>query len=93
MRPMTRLLLAFLALLTGLAAQNSAQAGACAPADTEIGAVAGASMAQPRAALVTLAHSPVQPDELRAAESVQPVAPHFAPMVLTVLQGVDRARE
>src|SRR5262245_43002488 len=92
MHLMTRLMLALLALLTGLATQlNTAQARACASPETEIGAIAGMRVSQPCAAVVMPVPAPIEHRLLVQENSPAPAA--FAVVVSPVLPGVDRARE
>jgi hypothetical protein len=89
---MNRIVLAMLALLTGLATQLSPAQARMGVADTEIGALAGSSVRQERAVAAIAVCAPIQ----RIAAGVERCAlPPItaAPRAPTVLMGIDRARE
>jgi hypothetical protein len=93
MRAMTRLLLALLALLSGLAAQlNTAQARSCSGSATEIGMSAVVGAAQPSVAACAQAVWPPEDRRIRI-DTRMPAAEPLRLPTATVLQGVDRARE
>jgi hypothetical protein len=90
----TRLLLTLLALLTGLSAQLSpAHARVCPGVDTEIGEVACVTIAQHRGAAKVFASASSQRVALRDVATIVFVAIVPAPVLASVLQGIDRARE
>lgn len=94
MHRMTRLLFALLALLTGLAAQlNPAQARACAGAQTEIGAVVAPRVSSQRVAPAARVWMPARHGRLQAEDPAGPAMSEQVPVVPTVYQGIDRARE
>ncbi len=90
---MSRLFLAFMALLAGFAAQV-APAASRVNADTQIGAAANAGTLERQAAVLaaTTAPHPVQPYVLET-QAIPPAREAFAPMLAAVLIGIDRARE
>lgn len=89
---MTRILLALLALMTGLAAQlGPAQARSCV-AGTEVGAVAGHKASPARAVAAIEVCHPVQHTVTDSAHCVLPPMAQAA-TTPTVLIGIDRARE
>ena len=92
-RAMKRLFLAVMALLAGFAAQV-APTVARANVDTQIGAAANAGMVDRQAAVraATNAPRPEQPFA-RVTKASSPVRAVSAPMLATVLIGIDRARE
>jgi hypothetical protein len=90
---MNRLLLAFLALLTGLVTQVSpAQARLGAASETEIGALERVHAATPSAAALAAIDGPAARQDRRDGQRPRPV-PRPQVFVPTVLFGPDRAFE
>mgnify|MGYP000151953244 CR=1 FL=1 len=91
---MNRLLLALLALLTGLAAQVSpAQARLSGASDTEIGAVEGMRSAARTALPAQSISAPVVRQERREQEAARSKPVRSRVYIPSVLFGVDRAFE
>jgi hypothetical protein len=91
---MMRFVLTLLAVLAGLAAQfTPAQARAGVLADTEIGAVASAVPLKRNAASVLPARSCGEIRALGRVERLRPARCQPVLALVTVLPGIDRARE
>ena len=90
---MNRLLLAILALLTGLVTQVApAQARLGAPGATEIGSVEQVRVSKPSAVTIAAADAPAMRQGRRETQRPRPVARPTV-VVPTVLFGADRAFE
>jgi hypothetical protein len=90
---MNRLLLAMLALLTGLVTQVApAQARLGAPGETEIGSIEQVRLMKPAATAIAAADTPTTRQERRDTQRPRPVARPTV-VVPTVLFGADRAFE
>jgi hypothetical protein len=93
MPSVNRILLALLALMTGLAAQVAPAEARLPAGDAEVGSVAACKAAAPLAVVAAPIVRPVSRQVLLRTECAAPVVRQIAAPAPAVLPGIDRARE